>query len=144
MKPWIHAENSAKKFGGSAGDYIEIHDWFDQTKAHFPDMRHRAILHSSFGIFLCEQVFGTWFNRDSDGKMMQVRDIAEHHVIEDMGFIPTIQDYLKDLPFYDWLGGKPKKKQRLKLDDLDQFIQKEVPVQPVQPETPWPGTRIVD
>ena len=48
MKPWIHAENSVKKFGGIPEDYLKIHDWFDQTKAHFPDMRHRAILHSSF------------------------------------------------------------------------------------------------
>ncbi len=147
MKPWIHAENSAKKFGGVPEDYLKIHDWFDQTKAHFPDMRHRAILHSSFGIFLCEQVFGTRLTRDSDLKHVQVRDIAEHHVIEDMGFIPTIQDYLKDLPFYDWLGGKPKKKQRLKLDDLDQFVPKEVPSVPLRDEGPsdWPpGIRVVD
>lgn len=143
MKPWIHAENSAKRFGGHPSDYLAIHDFLDSTKAHFPDMRHRAILHSSFGIFIAEKIFTTWIV-NSEGKKVQVRDIAEHHVIEDMGFIPTIQDYLKDLPFYDWLGGKPKKKQRMKLDDLDRFIQKEVPVQPTQPETPWPGTRIVD
>lgn len=30
----------------------------DQTKACLPDVRHRAILHSSFGCFLAEQVFG--------------------------------------------------------------------------------------
>jgi len=39
MKPWVHAENSARKFGGTPKDYLRIHDWFDQTKAHFPDMR---------------------------------------------------------------------------------------------------------
>lgn len=144
MKPWIHAENSVKKFGGAVEDYLEIHNWLDQTKAHFPDMRHRAILHSSFGIYLCEQVHGVSIKRQSDGKRVQVRDIAEHHVIEDMGFIPTIQDYLKDLPFYDWLGGKPKKKQRLKLDDLDQFMPKEVPSTDRGPSDWPPGTRVVD
>lgn len=144
MKPWIHAENSVKKFGGEVEDYLEIHNWLDQTKAHFPDMRHRAILHSSFGIFICEQVFGVSFKRKSDGKRIQVRDIAEHHVIEDMGFIPTIQDYLKDMPFYDWLGGKPKKKQRLKLDDLDQFVPKEVPSTDRGPSDWPPGIRVVD
>lgn len=144
MKPWIHAENSVKKFGGEVEDYLDIHNWLDQTKAHFPDMRHRAILHSSFGIFLCEQVHGVSFKRKSDGKRVQVRDIAEHHVIEDMGFIPTIQDYLKDMPFYDWLGGKPKKKQRLKLDDLDQFVPKEIPSTDQGPSDWPPGIRVVD
>lgn len=57
MKPYLHGAVSVKKWGGKEEDYQKIHDWFDQTKAHFPDMRHRAILHSSFGIFLCEQVF---------------------------------------------------------------------------------------
>lgn len=120
MKPWVHAENSARKFGGTPKDYLRIHDWFDQTKAHFPDMRHRAILHSSFGIYLCEQVFGTLIVI-STGKQVQVRDIGEHHVIEDLGRIPTIQDYLIDMPFYEWLGGKPKKTRKLKLDDLGTF-----------------------
>lgn len=117
MKPWIHAENSAKRFRGNPEEYLKIHDWFDQTKAHVPDMRHRAILHSSFGIYLCEQFFGTYLH--TSASVVQVRDIAEWHVIEDLGFIPTVQDYLKDMPFYEWLGGKPKKTTRkVKLDDL--------------------------
>lgn len=115
MKPYIHAQNSAKKFGGSPDDYLKIHDWFDQTKAHFPDMRHRAILHSSFGIYLCEQFFGT-FIKNSHKKKVQVRDIAEFHVIEDLGYIPTLQDYLTGMPFYEWLGGKPKKSRKMTLD----------------------------
>lgn len=117
MKPYVHAQNSAKRFGGVATDYLPIHNWFDQTKAHFPDMRHRAILHSSFGIYLCEQQFGT-FIKNSNKKRVQVRDIAEFHVIEDLGRIPTIQDYLTGMPFYDWLGGKPRKKVKMKLADV--------------------------
>ena len=99
---------------------------------------------------MCEQVYCTYFDRRSDGKRIQVRDVAEQHVIEDMGFIPTIQDYLKDLPFYDWLGGKPKKKQKLKLDDLEKmrdewpFIPKEVPSTDQGPSDWPPGTRIID
>lgn len=139
MKPWIHAENSVKKFGGKPEDYLKIHDWMDQSKAHFPDMRHRALLHSSFGIYLCEQVFGTYIARESDGKRIQVRDICEHHVIEDMGFIPTVQDYLAELPFYSWLGGTVKKKRTLKLSEVElQFIDKRDP-QPLEH-----GTRIID
>jgi hypothetical protein len=109
MKPFLHGKVSVRKFGGKEEDYQKIHDWFDQTKSHFPDMRHRAILHSSFGIFLAEQVFGINIT-NSEGKEISVRDVGEQHVIDDMGRIPTIQDYLEGMPMYDWLGGTKKEK----------------------------------
>ncbi len=112
MKPMIHAESSAKKFGGKPDDYLKIHNWFDQTKAHFPDQRHRAILHSSFGIFLCEQVFGEVIT-NSEGKKVSVRDIGEQHVIEDFRgkFIPTVQDWLSRMKHEPWMdnGEEPIK-----------------------------------
>lgn len=111
MKPYEHALVSVKKWGGKPEDYQRIHDWFDQTKAHLPDMRHRAILHNSFGIFLCEQFFGINLT-NSDGKQVSVRDVGEQHMIDDLGFIPTVQDYLAELPFMGWLGkGKGKQKE---------------------------------
>lgn len=111
MKPYMHGRVSARKFGGKPEDYQKIHDWFDQTKGYHPDMRHRAILHSAFGIMLCEQVFGpTMVN--SENKIVQVRDVAEQHVLDDMGTIPTMQDYLKGMPMYNWLGGPKRRKQR--------------------------------
>ena len=115
MKPYLHGKVSVKKWGGKEADYQKIHDWFDQTKAHFPDMRHRAILHSSFGIYLCEQMFGINIT-NSDGREVSVRDIAEQHVIDDMGRIPTMQDYLEGMPFYSWLGGKKKEKVKIDFD----------------------------
>lgn len=105
MKPYLHSQVSVKKFGGKPEDYQKIHDWFDQTKAHVPDMRHRSILHNSFGIYLAEQMFGINIE-NSDGKKISVRDIGEQHVLDDLGFIPTLQDYLKGMPYYDWLNGK--------------------------------------
>lgn len=111
MKPWIHSKNSVKKFGGKPEDYLPLHDFLDSSKAHFPDMRHRAILHSSFGIYLAEQVFGTNI-KNSDGALVSVRDILEVHVLEDMGFIPTVQDYLQHLPMISWLGGKKRPRQK--------------------------------
>jgi hypothetical protein len=82
----------------------------DSTKAATANFYHRAILHSSFGIFLCEQLFGTTIT-NSDGKKISVRDIAEDHVKEDcQGRIPTIDDWLKDLPPKDWMVGKGIKK----------------------------------
>lgn len=118
MKPLIHADNSVKKWGGIVEDYIPVHDFLDSSKAHFPDMRHRALLHSSFGIYIAERVFGTYIiNRD--GLRISVRDIAELHVLEDMGTIPTVQDYLQHLPSLDWLGGKPREKRSMTWDQFD-------------------------
>jgi hypothetical protein len=71
--PYHHAISSVEKFGGQVEDYLAIHQWFDQTKAHIADARHRAILHSSFGIFLCEQVFGAT-NKNPRGKPRSIRD----------------------------------------------------------------------
>ena len=56
--PVRHAENSARKFGGKAEDYLRIHNWFDESKAFFPDFRHRALRHHAEGIFLAEKLFG--------------------------------------------------------------------------------------
>ena len=111
MKPYLHAQVSVRKWGGVVDDYLPIHDFFDHSKAHFPDMRHRALLHSSFGIYIVERVFGTSLI-NSGGRTVQVRDIGEQHVIDDMGTIPTVQDYLSGMPMYKWLGG-PKRTRRV-------------------------------
>ena len=107
MKPWVHACSSARKFGGKPEDYTAIHEWFDQTKAGHADMRHRAILHNSMGIYICAQVFGDANGNitNSAGRVIPVRDIGEQHVLEDMGRIPSLTDYLRGMPFYHWLGG---------------------------------------
>lgn len=102
MKPLIHAESSVRRYKGSVEDYLPIHDFMDSSKACLPDSRHRAILHSSFGIFIVEKVFGTYIT-NSDGKQISVRDIAEDHVIEDLGTIPTVGDWLKTMPIEDWM-----------------------------------------
>lgn len=57
-KPWKHAESSAKRFGGTPEDYIELHDFMDSSKEVFPDNRHRALTHNSWFIFVVEKVFG--------------------------------------------------------------------------------------
>lgn len=129
MKPWEHAKHSVKKWGGTPEEYLPIHDFIDSSKAHFPDMRHRALLHSSFGIFITEKVFGTnitlkpyvsWRNGQkvtTFEKTVSVRDIAEVHILQDMGTIPTVQDYLQGMPMYDWLGGAKKKRCQLILTE---------------------------
>lgn len=56
--PEFHARSSARRFGGSPGDYLGVHSWFDSPKSAHPDFRQRAVLHHAFGVFLAEEVFG--------------------------------------------------------------------------------------
>lgn len=100
--PFHHSISSAKKFGGSWEDYIKIHNWFDETKMHFADMRHRALRHHAEGIFWCEEKFGTVIE-NSEGKLVPVRAIGEQHVLEDIGFIPTVKDYLEHMATVNWM-----------------------------------------
>lgn len=104
MKPYIHSKNYAKKYGGLPEDYQELHDFFDSTKIAIPDIRHRAVLHSAFGIFLLEKLFGTTIT-NSEGKKVSVRDIGEDHVIEDLGFIPTMERWFVNMPKEEWMSG---------------------------------------
>jgi hypothetical protein len=85
--PLQHAARSAERFGGVEADYQAIHDWLDASKAHMPDLRHRALRHHSEGIFLCEAIFGAAVT-NSQGKRVPVRQIAEQHVMDDLGWIP--------------------------------------------------------
>lgn len=116
-KPYVHAKSSARKWGGEPSDYLRIHDWFDQTKSHFPDVRHRALLHSSFGIYLAEQVFGHNVT-NSAGREVSVRDIGEQHVLEDLGTIPTVQDYLSQMALQTWMGGPSRKSRHIAFDAI--------------------------
>jgi hypothetical protein len=104
MKPFIHARSSAAKFGGTPSDYIKIHEYFDSTKSSHADVRHRAILHTAFGIYLVADVFGHHIT-NSDGKTVSVRDIGEQHVMEDLGRIPSMSDYLNHMTIEDWMMG---------------------------------------
>jgi hypothetical protein len=103
--PLRHALSSARKFGGKAEDYLPIHNWFDESKAFFPDFRHRALRHHSEGIFLAEKLFGVAIV-NSDGKLIPVRYVAEQHVREDLGRIPTAQDWLLQITPQRWMYGQ--------------------------------------
>jgi len=100
--PWHHSVRSAKLFGGKSEDYQAIHDWFDESKAHLPDLRHRALRHHSEGIFACEKLFGTVIV-NADGKSVPVRIIGEQHVKDDLGWIPTVKDWLSNLAIQPWM-----------------------------------------
>ena len=92
--PYHHSISSAKKCGGVPEDYQAIHDWFDATKEHYANWRHRALRHHSLGIYEAEQVFGTTI-QISNGRNIPVRLIGEQHITEDLGLIPTVADWLR-------------------------------------------------
>ncbi len=108
MHPMHHAASSAKKFGGQAEDYLAIHQWFDASKEHLADFRHRALRHHSAGIFEAEREFGVTIN-NSDGRKVPVRFIGEQHVLEDLGRIPTLADWLMGIAPQTWMFGVQRK-----------------------------------
>lgn len=96
MTPYKHAQSSAAKFGGRPEDYIQIHDWLDETKAFTGDWTHRALRHHAAGVQWAIEKFGHVVI-NSDHAKVPVKTIAEQHVVEDCGYIPTIQDWFKPL-----------------------------------------------
>ena len=102
-KPMIHARKSSEKFGGSPSDYIEIHQMMDESKGHVADARHRCIFHSSYGCFIIEDIFGFEIT-NSEGKNVSVRDIAEQHILDDLGFIPSLEKYLSSMKLELWMS----------------------------------------
>lgn len=108
MKPWIHAQKSAKLFGGEPDEYMEIHNFMDSSKSALPTKFHRAFTHNAWFIgTVIERVFGSTITVGKGGnkKEVSVRDIAEQHVLDDFGgkFIPTMQDWADAMEFYGWM-----------------------------------------
>ncbi len=100
--PYHHALRSVKLFGGKPEDYQAIHNWFDESKAHIADLRHRALRHHTEGIFLCERIFGVTI-KNADGKEVPTRLVGEQHVKDDLGWIPTVKDWLINLKIEPWM-----------------------------------------
>ena len=105
--PYHHAMSSARKWGGEPEDYQKIHDWFDESKAHMADFRHRALRHHTEGIFMAERIFGVTIV-NSAGRVVPVRYIGEQHVKEDLGRIPTVADWLSNIKVEGWMLGRGK------------------------------------
>lgn len=103
--PLEHAKSSARRFGGSAEDYLAIHNWFDESKKLVADLRHRSFRHHAEGIFMAETIFGTTVS-NSSGQIVPVRYIGEQHVKEDLGRIPSFQDWIAELPIRPWMYGQ--------------------------------------
>ncbi|SFW61246.1 DUF6915 family protein [Chitinophaga sancti] len=93
MNYWKHSLLSAKKFNGHANDYLAVHKFMDASKLFYYHMKHRVLLHNTYGIELCIRKFGeTLVNADQ--QTILIRDIAAEHCREDlMGFVPTLNNW---------------------------------------------------
>jgi hypothetical protein len=111
-KALIHARSSARRWGGKAEDYLAIHERIDSTKSAHAEVTHRCVFHSAFGIYIVESIFGRTLT-NSDGKEVFVRDVAEQHVLEDLGFIPSLSDWLREMPSQPWMAGMRKQPIRI-------------------------------
>lgn len=126
-----HAETSARHFGGTPEDYLAIHEWIDQFKSTLGDVRHRAMLHHTAGPFMAQDVFGRFITIEVDGKQKKilVRDIAENHIVEDMGCLPSPNDWLCNMTCRAWMGGKKNK-----FIGREDLLDAEVPIPNLQRE----------
>jgi len=103
-KAYHHAQSSARRFGGIAQDYLAIHEKMDSTKAAHAEVTHRLVFHSAFGIYLVEELFGRVIV-NAQGREVCVRDVAEQHVLEDLGFIPSLGNWLERVSVDPWMMG---------------------------------------
>jgi hypothetical protein len=95
MNYWKHSLLSKKKFKGEAEDYLAIHKFMDCSKLFYFNVKHRVLLHNTYGIDLCIQKFGETVT-NSDKQTILVRDIAAEHCKEDlMGIVPTLNNWFK-------------------------------------------------
>jgi hypothetical protein len=81
------------------------------------DVRHRALRHHAEGIFLCEKLFGVSIV-NSAGREVPVRFIGEQHVVEDLGRIPSVSEWFREMPIKSWMG--PRSKLEVIVEDVDE------------------------
>ncbi|MBU6420383.1 MAG: hypothetical protein KGQ79_11765 [Proteobacteria bacterium] len=116
--PYHHALSSAKKWGGTAEDFLDLHSWFDESKMISADFRHRALRHHAEGICMAERFFGPVMTI-STGRIVPVRLIGEQHVREDLGFIPGFADWIKAIRPEPWMGRATALHKRLDPFEVD-------------------------
>lgn len=115
INTFYHNQSAARKWGGQPEDYSEINGFIDSSKRIIGDIRHRSIYHHTEGIFLCERLFGeaialTPAPGTRGTKLIPVRLIAERHILEDLGWIPSPADYIKaGMELAPWMSGSVRK-----------------------------------
>jgi hypothetical protein len=109
MNSWNHAQSAARKWGGTAEHYIDIEEFIDSSKKIIGDVRHRSVYHHTEGVWLCQRIFGRVLEiprATGEGTLqVPVRLVAERHILEDLGWLPSPADYLEGMPIKTWMSG---------------------------------------
>ncbi|MGW2713698.1 DUF6915 family protein [Streptomyces sp. NPDC001356] len=111
MNSWHHAVSAARKWGGEPELYLPIEEFIDSSKAILGDVRHRAIYHHTEGVWLVQRIFGVTLDVPKGNRIVKVptRLIAERHIQEDLGWLPSPADYIKGMPVESWMSGSKRK-----------------------------------
>jgi len=111
MNSWNHAQSAARKWGGRPEDYIDIEEFIDSSKRIIGDVRHRSLYHHTEGVWLCQRIFGRviTIQREHGTVDVPVRLIAERHILEDLGWLPSPADYINGMPIHMWMSGSQRK-----------------------------------
>lgn len=111
MNSWHHAVSAARKWGGAPEDYLPIEEFIDSSKKIIGDVRHRSLYHHTEGTWLVQRIFGVTLDIRKGNRIVKVptRLIAEKHIIEDLGWLPSPADYLKNTPVEKWMSGSQRK-----------------------------------
>jgi hypothetical protein len=115
LNSWNHAQSCAKKWGGKPEDYLAVHEFIDSSKKVIGDARHRSIYHHTMGVWLAQDIFGRVLEvkRDIGSVYVPVRLIAERHILEDLGWLPSPKDYIDAMNLRPWMSGAKLRDQSL-------------------------------
>jgi hypothetical protein len=100
MHPYHHALSSQREHGGTAADYLPLHNYFDASKSSLAHFTHRALNHHREGIREAVRLFGATIV-NADKAVVSVETLALQHLAEDMSIIPSAADWLQHL---QWLA----------------------------------------
>lgn len=112
MNSWYHAVSAARKWGGKPEDYLAVEEFIDSSKKVIGDVRHRSLYHHTVGVWLCQEIFGRTLQIASEQgnvREVPVRLVAEQHIQEDLGWLPSPADYIRGMPISPWMSGKQVK-----------------------------------
>lgn len=102
-----HAHSSVNAFGGTMEDFLPIHEWLDRSRGGTSSILHRFLSHHTQGIQDCVAHFGSTITI-STGRKVPTSLIAEQHIVEDLGFCPTMDDYIQMMVAPRWSSKRAK------------------------------------
>lgn len=141
INSYYHAVSSVKKWGGTTDDYIDVHEFIDSSKKIIGDVRHRSLYHHTEGVWLCQRIFGRVITLEG-GRAVPVRLIAERHIQEDLGWLPSPKDYIDGMVLKQWMGGAVKTEHSLtEIFPKQQYLDKPLNQKTEQQESAESGPR---